>query len=342
MCSSSSDLLEQATFIELEVWLLLRNDARVVRGAVLPTLGDQLESKLTPHLPFAQIPLDDLPLLSFVRREQGAADAWWMTDCFQNSLVVELEDHLVRAVKPEIAHEVLGWNRFVHAVQLHAALSPHLGATLPVNRIDQGWWNEDFVVVDGAATNLDGLLVPQVEQIMLRILWIKLLPTSCDSVRRSIWVFDHGMSIYCMNMSFRKFVEEAEEVLKMIQASPNHQAKIDSGVADQSYWDKYRDRWGVHGEFVEMKMPVSYLVNLIDNERKMYISKYDDKEVQAKQMARRFNKVIITRSTSSGAPVPLVVVDGTHSLVAAARNKEAEIDVIISRDALTYLGISPK
>jgi hypothetical protein len=100
----------------------------------------------------------------------------------------------------------------------------------------------------------------------------------------------------------------AEDVLNIIKSSPNQQTREN--------WQKYAERWGITGTFEKIKVPALSLAKLVENHR-MYISKYDEADVNNKMKNRNFNPVII--GTEGFSQFPFVVLDGTHSLVAAAR-----------------------
>lgn len=138
-------------------------------------------------------------------------------------------------------------------------------------------------------------------------------------------------------MRFRRFMEDAEEVMKIIRQSPNHQKADAQGFRRPDFWDNYKDRWGVKGEFVERKFSLDYIMKLIDKNI-LHLSSVQEDGVQSKQKSQDYNQTIIGKP-SRYEPYPLAVLDGTHSLVAAMKNKEPEIRILISQEALKYLGL---
>jgi hypothetical protein len=130
--------------------------------------------------------------------------------------------------------------------------------------------------------------------------------------------------------SFKAFMEDSQEVLRKIMASPNQPKNRD--------WEKYADTWDVKGNFVEKKIPTEYLLKLIQDRKLRTSASSSEEGIAEKIKSKNLNAVIITKPSGYHA-YPLVAVDGNHSLAAAVRSKIPEIDVLISPNAAAYLGI---
>lgn len=134
--------------------------------------------------------------------------------------------------------------------------------------------------------------------------------------------------------SFRLFVENhslhADDILKIIRNSPQHR-----NAPDNYDWDRYRERWAVQGDFIRGTIAPDALIKLHRDQR-CQLSKVDEQTVLDRMKSKRYNTVVITSPDSY--TFPLVVMDGTHSLIAAWRNKEKQVPVIASLAAANYLG----
>lgn len=111
-------------------------------------------------------------------------------------------------------------------------------------------------------------------------------------------------------MQFRTWLENnysALDILNMVRQSPNMPQRSDEE------WQRYAEQFGIEGDFHMVDYPAITLGEMVDNHR-LYLSKYDPQEVESKMQTRQFNPIILTDT-----PSRRYVIDGTHSLVAAAR-----------------------
>lgn len=129
-------------------------------------------------------------------------------------------------------------------------------------------------------------------------------------------------------MQFKLWLEnnliDAAQVLQMIQQSPQFRARVDM---PPDYWERYADQWGVQGTFVRVRLSVAKLVDLINNRRRLMISKNrDSQDVQGKLQSGARNPVIIGQPSG---PFPYAILDGSHSLEAAHYAGDEWIDAIV-------------
>ena len=115
----------------------------------------------------------------------------------------------------------------------------------------------------------------------------------------------------------------ASDVLKMVMQSYFH-AK--NGTNPQTF----AERWGIEGSFVKKTVPVPTLVKMVQNHRLFISPSKREEGVLEKVKSGHRNPVIITKVFDS--PYPFTVVDGTHSLDAAARAGDKTIEVIMPVD----------
>lgn len=119
----------------------------------------------------------------------------------------------------------------------------------------------------------------------------------------------------------------AEEVLSMIMGG-YYQRKNNANP------DTYTQRFGVQGDFIRTRVPIADLVRMVQR-RRLFISpsKREDGVLEKMKSGQR-NPVIIT--CPEDHPYPFVVVDGNHSLDAAARSGDEDIEVIMPANAKLY------
>ena len=117
-----------------------------------------------------------------------------------------------------------------------------------------------------------------------------------------------------------------EEALQRVQASPQFPSSTD--------WDRYAKQWGIQGKsFTWGTMRVADLDDL-NRSGSLYLSQHlDDAEIKAKGRSGNLNPVVITYVEGRR----LVVVDGTHSLIAAARRGDERVTVLASNVARKFL-----
>ena len=132
-------------------------------------------------------------------------------------------------------------------------------------------------------------------------------------------------------MKFRLWLESetipAEEVLRMIMAG--YYQRMNNANPES-----YIKRFGVQGDFIRTRVPVADLVRMVER-RRLFISPSKREEgVLEKMKSGQRNPVIIT--CPEDHPYPFVVVDGNHSLDAAARAGDKDIEVIMPVGAKLY------
>lgn len=128
-----------------------------------------------------------------------------------------------------------------------------------------------------------------------------------------------------------------DDVLGLIKESPNHKGA-------STDWSKFAEQYGVNEPFHRVQLPVRQLAELA-NRGTMHMSRTDQSAVDAKSQSGRYNPVVIgtpkSGENTGASGKPLAVLDGNHSLAAAAKNSDETIDAIVSESAAKFLGIKP-
>ena len=112
----------------------------------------------------------------------------------------------------------------------------------------------------------------------------------------------------------------AEQVLAMVMSS--YYSKKNNVNPE-----KYAERWGIQGDFEQRAVPVETLVHMVRNHRLFISPSKTEQGVIEKVKSGHRNPVIITKP--GDFHYPYVVVDGNHSLDAAARAGDETIEVIM-------------
>ena len=119
-------------------------------------------------------------------------------------------------------------------------------------------------------------------------------------------------------MQFRVWFENAisaQEVMALVQQSPN----LSRLTPEQR--PNWAAKWGITGEFRRVTLSALKLADLVDKHRRLRINVNMNADTVAnKQQSGQRNTIVITRLPSPMAGCDYQVVDGNHSLVAAARN----------------------
>ncbi len=112
---------------------------------------------------------------------------------------------------------------------------------------------------------------------------------------------------------------EAADVLARVKASPQFKDKdVD--------WDRFADRNGLEGDFHTGKASVKDLMKMVESGHLRVSKNIDNAAVSEKANTGKYNPVVITKEPGR----QMLVVDGTHSLHAAALAGEKDIPVIVS------------
>jgi hypothetical protein len=103
-------------------------------------------------------------------------------------------------------------------------------------------------------------------------------------------------------------------------------------------WDKYAERWNIKGDFTQAKVSPEQLKKLINSQWLSMVQnvKIDDADVQKKINSGKRNAIIISQRPGG----QMVVVDGNHSLVAAARSGDKSVDVIFPKGREKDFGVN--
>ena len=132
-----------------------------------------------------------------------------------------------------------------------------------------------------------------------------------------------------------------EQIISKVKAQP--------GIASDFDWDSYAEKWGIaNQEFEGSTCQIADLWEMVEKKTIGISSKVNIEAVNAKVESGDLHPIVITRP--AGQSTDLVIVDGTHSLLAAViRYKQAyadsdkaavsRVEIIVSNDAAAYLGI---